>query len=57
MCLVIASVLFVLSYNLFQRDSLVMACVSFVTGVFFLLLMGKNIYDTKKRKESEKHDS
>lgn len=54
MCLVIASILFVLSYNLFILENYFMACASLVGGIFFLLLMIKNIYDTKKRKQSER---
>lgn len=54
MCLLIASVLLVFSYTLLSAGKLYGAWAAFGGGVFFLLLMGKNIYDVKKRNESEK---
>ncbi len=54
MCLVIASVLLVFGYTILSAGKLYGAWAAFGGGVFFLFLMGKNIYKVKKRKESEK---
>ena len=53
MCLVIALVLFGLSYGFFIQENLLGGWGSLVGALFFILLMIKNILDTKKRKEKK----
>jgi len=57
MCFIIAVVLLVLGFNFYNAGSILLAVGSFVTSVFFIYLMIKNILHVKKLRENKKNDN
>lgn len=54
MCLVISIICFAIAYNFFESGNTAVAIVNLIIGIFFALLMIRNILKTKKeRKERE----
>jgi hypothetical protein len=54
MCLIISIICFAIAYNFYEVGNLSVAVVNIIIGLFFAVLMIRNILKTKKeRKERE----
>ncbi|QDF28144.1 hypothetical protein [Halarcobacter anaerophilus] len=54
MCLVISLICLALAYTFFQDSNMQGAVISFLTAVFFIILLVRNILKTKKEREDKK---
>lgn len=51
MCLIISVICFALAYNFYEDGNLSVASINLIIGIFFALLMLRNILKTKKREK------
>lgn len=57
MCFIVSIVLFVLSYNFFISQNILLALASFLAALFFVRLMIKNILFVRNLKNKKREDS
>ena len=54
MCLIISLICFAIAYNFYEEGTMSVAVINLIIGIFFALLMIRNILKTKEeRKERE----
>jgi len=54
MCLIISAICFALSYNFYVAGDISIASTNLIIGIFFALLMLRNILKTKKERKKRK---
>lgn len=52
MCLVISMLSFVIAYNFYDSTNLIPSIISFIIGLFFLLLMIRNIKNERNKRKN-----